>query len=224
VGAGKVLAVDLDDVLVSVMPRWVASALAVLGKERGGLGPPLPTGAELEAAVLARSDYLLMPWLTATYGLPAELSEAFHDVYRNDATFYDGLPPTAFCRAILTLLQRQGAVEAVHVISHVIALGDPVNASKERWLGEWLRPSELPVTVHLVPLGTKKTDVMLQWCPAPDLFADDCRKNVIDVLSCSGVAPREILVPRMGHNEFIPDMETLARLRQIHLAHYAVAT
>jgi len=150
-----------------------------------------------------------------------ELRDEFDAVYREDSTFYDDLQPTSFCQGIILALEETRAIQQVHVITHVFAHGDPVNASKRRWLQRWLRPGELPVVVHEVEGHLKKSDIMREHCPESDLFADDAMKNVIDVLSAEGVHVGEILLPRMGHNSpALPDVELLAELRRTAIGYY----
>lgn len=112
----------------------------------------------------------------------------------------------------------------VHVVTHCFALDEAATRSKVRWLQRHLGVESGRLTFHLLTPGEKKSEVLRQFCPEPDSFADDAMKNVLDVLLNNAVRPAEILIPRMGHNELHPKVEALARLRRIRLSHYAEAT
>ena len=66
----------------------------------------------------------------------------------------------------------------------------------------------------------KKSEVLRQFCPEPDAFADDSLKNVVDVLLNDAIRPHEIIIPRMGHNAVTPEIEQLAFLRRIKISYY----
>jgi hypothetical protein len=214
----KILAVDADDVLVNVTPKWVWKAkqsrelsrlpgLSVLPDDKPGI----------RAATLGRDVYMLHEWL----GVPPEHMPEFMSIYNDDGEFYDGLPPTPFAIGIIKSCQVQGVVDQVHVLTHVLDQGGGASSSKERWLRRYLQPDRLPVAIHQVPSNEKKSAWMRRHCPRPDSFADDAIRNVLDVLVCDHVKPSQILMPRLGHNSPVPgEMAVLAALRQITIEHY----
>jgi hypothetical protein len=224
-GVARTLATDVDDVLVNISVPWVERAMLHPLLEGALSKAGLPKGELLTETVIGRPMYYLQTWLKEVYGLPDGYMCILDEIYRQDGSFYDDLPPTTFCQGIITALENTRALREVHVITHVYAEDDPTTESKLRWLNRWLKPDQYPVKVHVVVGSAKKSAVLKQHCPKPDVFADDAMKNVIDILLEDAVQPGEILIPRMGHNSPFPkDIETLAALRDIALTHYLNVT
>jgi hypothetical protein len=211
------MVLDVDEVLVNVTPAWVAKAKA--HPDLGNL-PTLaalpPGGSALASVVFARPVYFLLDWLK----IPAHLRGVFDSLYRDDGEFYDDLPPTPFASGVAALLKFPGAVGACHIISHVMGDGDAVNASKMRWLDRHIDSRDGRVSIHLLELGTKKSDVMLRHCKEPDSFADDSMLNVLDVMATKGLNPRQILIPRMGYNAAPREVVLAARVCCVELSYY----
>ena len=212
IGSKKILAVDVDDVLVHICTPWVA-----LAKAHGPTSAYIPD--RFNAALLGRRQPYIQQWMRDDLGMPQELLPQVDSLYRDNATFYDDLPPTQFCTGVMRALALPGRVSHVHVITHNFSNGDASAASKERWLRTHLGGPER-VTIHNVEVGQSKSDVMQRHCPEPHAFADDSLKNVADVLLNDKVRPHEILIPRMGHNALTRDMVELAFLRRIAVNYY----
>lgn len=217
--AGKTIAVDVDDVLVHISTPWVRRALA-----HPTLSPWLSAlqADDLARQVTTRLHPYIQPWL-CSLGLPEVHVPLLDSLYRDDEAFYDDLPPTAMCVALARALELPRVMAHVHVVTHCFGLDEPATRSKVRWLQRHLGEEGGRLTFHLLTPGEKKSEVLRQFCPEPDSFADDAMKNVLDVLLNDAVRPAEILIPRMGHNELHPKVEALARLRRIRLSHYAEA-
>ncbi len=214
----KLLAVDVDDVLVNITPKWVGKALAHPEMKRVGRFPHLPSDrASLRRLVLGRDMYDLPSWL----GIPGPMIQEFLLIYANDENFYDDLPPTPMAESVRLSLQLPHITGRVHVISQVMAIGSGgANASKERWLKWLLEPSLNPVSIHFTLPSEKKSDVLRKHCPEPDTFVDDSMKNVLDVLTSKGVSPKQVLLPKMGHNDPAPSISLLAKLSSVDLSYY----
>ena len=212
----KLMAVDTDDVLVHISTPWVERA-----RMRPSLAQYVPAGGAvaLEDVLLGRPQPYIQQWLVDACGMPTDLLEELDLVYRADPHFYDELPPTMFCRGIMSALALPGRVAHVHVLTHNYSNSDPCVESKDRWLRKHLGGPER-VTIHHIEAGQKKSDVLRQFCPEPDAFADDSLKNVIDVLLNDAIRPHEIIIPRMGHNAVTPEIEQLAFLRRIKISYY----
>jgi hypothetical protein len=218
--AHKNLVVDMDDVLVNISQKWARKATLSPGLRRLATVAALPaSNAELGAAVRARDRAWLQDWL-GLMGEPGLMAE-FDALYRGDGAFYDDLPPTPFAVGVIRALIPLGVVGAVHVVTHTMGDGDPVNDSKRRWLSRHLPDDR--VQVHLVDGGTKKSEVIRRHCPDADTYADDSMKNVIDVLTARGVHAHEIAMPKLGCNHPMPDAVAIAaRLARTKLNYYEV--
>lgn len=217
----KLLATDMDDVLVHISTPWVLRALA-----RPRLLEAWGEGARRVAAlpdltnrIVERPYPHLQQWLEDDMGMPKSLRGEVDLAYRADPAFYDELPPTVICQGIMAALALPGRISHVHVVTHNFSNSDPVVEGKERWLRRHLGGPER-VTIHHLDASQKKSDVLKQFCPEPDSFADDAMKNVVDVLLNDRVRPREILIPQMGHNIADPEVVRLAALRRIKLTYY----
>ena len=216
----KLLAVDMDDVLVHIATPWVRRAMA-----RPKLHLAWPKAAaiaefpNLQEQVLARPQSHIQRWLVEDHGMPEALVAEIDLTYRADPNFYDELPMTPFCAGVVAALALPGRVAHVHVVTHNYSNTDPVVASKDRWLRSVLGGPER-VTIHHLEASQKKSEVLKKHCPEPDTFADDAMKNVIDVLLNDDVRPREILIPGMAHNQLAPEVAKLAVLRRIDLNYY----
>jgi hypothetical protein len=218
----KLIAVDTDDVLVHITTPWILRAAAHPDLRQlleAVIGKHYPNDGDLTRALLARPHPYIQDWLTAAHALSPSLYPALDMVYRGDPAFYDDLPPTQYCQAIRAAMSMPGRVAHVHVITHNFDNADPCAESKERWLRRWLGERDR-VTIHHVQAGQKKSDVIAEHCPEADSFADDSMKNVVDILLHDGCKPREILIPRMGHNVMSEQIATLAVLRKISIVYY----
>ena len=219
----KVLALDVDDVLVHISTPWVVRAL-----EHPRLGQLLTslrfqTPALLHQVVVGRSRGHIQPWLVEQHGLPASSIPEFDSLYRDAADFYDDLEPTVLFKGVLTALGMDRVVSHVHIITHCFALDDAATLSKRRWLERHLADGIKAgrVTIHELTADQRKSEVMCLHCPEAHSFADDSVKNVIDVLLNKRVRPHEILIPRMAHNDNLPvSIRRLAHLRRIKLSYY----
>ena len=220
----KLLAVDVDDVLVHIATPWVVRAfqrhpqLALAAPQLASWLREAPT-EEVHGAIVARSQPHVQQWLLQDHKLSESLIPLVDLTYRGDPHFYDDLQPTAFCQSIMNALSLPGRVSHIHAITHNFSNGDPCVASKERWLRRILGGPER-VTIHNVESDTKKSEIMHKFCPEPDSFADDAMKNVVDILLNDKVRPHEILIPRMGHNNILPEIQQLAFLRKIQINYY----
>ena len=219
----KILALDVDDVLVHIATPWVARALD--DPELGSLLQTLPRDAQaLHEAVLRRPASHIQPWLVSQ-GFPAGLVPILDSLYRDDDKFYDALPPTPLFRGVLEAMRLGGAVGHVHVVTHCFSLSDAATRSKRRWLEARFAEADPAwqrrVTIHELPAGEKKSAVLARACPEPHTFADDSVSNVVDVLLNDAVRPHEILIPRMAHNDNLPPQaRELAVLRRIKITYY----
>lgn len=211
----KLIAVDVDDVLVHIATPWVAKITKYL--PRGVL--TMLNGEDLSRAVRSRVQPHIQEWLVQEHGLMRHQVDEVNLTYRADPTFYDDLLPTALCRGLWTALELPGRIAHVHVITHNYSNDDPCVESKDRWLRKWVG-SPNKVTIHHVEAGDKKSSVMANHCPDMDSFADDSMSNVVDVLLNDAVRPNEILIPRMGHNVASGQVRHLAALRRIQLNYY----
>jgi hypothetical protein len=220
----KLLAVDVDDVLVHIATPWIVRAferhpqLAMAAPQLAAWLREAPS-EEVHETVTLRPQPHVQQWLLQEHKLPQALIPLVDLTYRGDPTFYDDLKPTEFCRGIMAALALPGRVAHIHAITHNFSNDDPCVASKERWLRKMLGGPER-VTIHNVESGTKKSEIMHKFCPEPDSFADDAMKNVVDILLNDKVRPHEILIPRMGHNNLLPEVEHLAFLRKIQINYY----
>jgi hypothetical protein len=219
-GNRKLLVADMDDVLVNCTPKWVRKATQ--DPEIGqlpGVAALAARGGSLRDATMGRPAYYLQKWLS----VPAYADGRFNALYREDPSFYDGLPPTPFAESVrLALAGFGGAVEHVHVVTLTMGGGDPVNESKVRWLESFFEGHRGKVTFHLTPPGVKKSEVMLRHCQEPDAFADDSLGNVADVLLVEKVRPKQILIPKMGHNyPAHAEIAQLAALSRVELSYYS---
>jgi hypothetical protein len=216
----KLLALDVDDVLVHISTPWIERLML-----RPQLAFALPklmgrTASDgLQDEVIARQHPHIQQWLQAHHDLPAGLLGQVDLTYRGDPNFYDDLPPTTFCKGIAAIMDLPGRISHIHIVTHNFSNSDPSVASKERWLRKQLGGPER-VTIHNLEAGQKKSEILQKFCPEPNAFADDSMKNVIDMLLNDAVRPHEILIPRMGHNELIPEIQQLAFLRRISINYY----
>ncbi len=220
----KLIVVDVDDVLVHIATPWVIRAferIPQLAMAAPNLAEWLRAAPreEIHATIISRPQPHIQQWLVQEHGVPEALIPKIDLIYRADPSFYDELPATAFCEGIRRAMSLPGRVGHVHAVTHNYANSDPSVASKERWLREKLGGPE-HLTIHQVEAGTKKSDVMRKVCPNPHTFADDAMKNVVDVLLNDDVKPNEILIPRMGHNNILPEIQQLAFLRKITINYY----
>lgn len=216
--SSKLVAVDVDDVLVHISLPWVERSRSLRA-----VAPYVPSAADLAERLLARRQPHIQQWLVGEHGMPEELIGELDLLYRADPTFYDDLQPTTFCRALMGAMELPRRVSHVHVITHNYSNSDPAAESKERWIRRYLGDKDR-VTIHHVEAGTKKSDIMRDHCSEPDVFADDSLKNVVDILLEDRVRPNEILIPRMGHNAVSADIVKLATLRGIELNYYERVT
>jgi 5'(3')-deoxyribonucleotidase len=218
----KLLAVDMDDVLVHIATPWVRRAF-LRPKLRMGWMPSARfadmSDPDLQSQVLARPQSYVQRWLVEDHGFPEMLLQEFDLTYRADPTFYDNLPMTPLCEAIVAALALPGRIMHVHVVTHNYSNSDPVVSSKDRWLNKVFGGSER-VSIHHLEATQKKSEKLKEVCPSPDTFADDSMKNVIDVLLNEAVKPREILIPSMAHNQLAPEITALAVLRKIDINYY----
>ena len=215
----KLMAVDVDDVLVHIATPWVRRALRNPKIGISLAGRLAVDDPDLEAKVLARPQPHIQQWLIETHGLSPGMQGELDPIYRSDPAFYDDLEPTALCRGLMAAQNLPGRIAHIHAITHNYSNSDPSVASKERWLRQYLGgPDKL--TIHNVEAGMKKSDILSRYCPEPHSFADDSMKNVVDILLNDKVRPHEILIPRMGHNAAPPEAEQLAYLRKIKLSYY----
>ena len=219
----KVIALDVDDVLVHISTPWVARAL-----KHPQLGPLLPrlhfrAPGMLERAVVGRQFSHIQPWLVAEHGFPESRVPEFDALYRDAPDFYDVLAPTALFRGVLAALTMDRVVAHVHIITHCFALEDAASKSKRQWLERHLSDGIATgrVTIHELTPDQRKSEVMQIHCPEAHSFADDSVKNVVDVLLNKRVRPHEIMIPRMAHNDNLPEkIRRLAHLRRIKLSYY----
>ena len=217
----KILVTDMDDVLVHISTPWLQRAFATA---RFGSHPALAhlprDGGDLFGTATARPQYYLQEWIKGL-GVEPGLIPFFDEVYRQDAAFYDELPPTKFCASVLGALALPRRMAHVHIISHCYSLDDPCTESKRRWVEAVFGDYKERYTLHLLEASTSKTEVMRRYCPTPTAFADDSMKNVVDVLLDESVTPSEIIIPQMGHNHTHPQVGALALLRRVQLSYYA---
>lgn len=220
----KILALDTDDVLVHISTPWIER---LLSRPQLAFALPRLSGRKasdgLQAEVIARPQPHIQQWLKEHHGLPDGLIGQVDLTYRADPHFYDDLPPTAFCSGIAAIMELPGRISHIHIITHNFSNSDPSVASKERWLRKQLGGPER-VTIHNLEAGQKKSEVLRVHCPEPSTFADDSMKNVVDMLLNDAVRPHEILIPRMGHNMLLPEVQQLAFLRRISINYYENVT
>jgi hypothetical protein len=149
------------------------------------------------------------------------MGSEFMALYSDDPAFYDDLPPTPMAEAVRLSLSFSYITDHVHVITQMMVTGNGgANESKLRWLNWLLEPSRNPVTIHQVMPGEKKSAVLQRHCRRPDAFCDDSMKHVIDVMTARGVAPKQYLLPRLGHNNPAPEVSILALLSHAELSYY----
>jgi len=227
----KVLAVDMDEVLVMMAVPWVLRAVADAtawsrpwaGELYREFGNPLDV-AKLTAAVMARPQRHVQTWLMEGFQATEADVAKFTNVYRRDPHFYDDLQPTHFAGGLAESVRLMPhTFLAVHVISHCFALTDAVQDSKKRWLDNWLPegPTEGGVMIRHHLVDRSKAEVMAEFCPEVDAFVDDDIRNHEDVLAhWPRVKATELLVPRYGYNKASDAHHELARLRQSAFAHY----
>lgn len=214
----KVIASDVDDVLVHIVTPWLEKAIAKSPRIAAALASLPRDRKQLQELVEARRLYHFQDWLPE-HGFSLSMMDELENLYRNDPHFYDDLAPTAFCRSIVHALSFPRAVAQVHLITQCYDLDEPATQSKVRWLEKQFG-KDPRVTIHLTVPGQKKSDVLLRNCPEADAYADDARHHVIDVLTNDRVRPAEILYPQMGHNVPTPDMVKLAVLKRVKLSPY----
>ena len=220
----KLIVVDVDDVLVHIATPWVIRAvqrvpqIAMVAPHLAEWLRTAPSQV-IHDTVIARPQPHIQQWMVQEHGVPEELIPKIDLVYRADPEFYDELVPTTFCAGLIAALSLPGRVNHIHAVTHNYANSDPCVESKDRWLRNMLGGPER-LTIHHIEAGQKKSEVIREHCPEPDSFADDAMKNVIDVLLNDDVRPHEILIPRMGHNQLLPEVQQLAFLRKININYY----
>ena len=221
----KVIALDVDDVLVHISTPWVRRALNHPALER--LLPRALRDAEnLHKTVVERAFSHVQSWILAE-GFPNSHLGEFNALYRDSPDFYDDLEPTTLCRGVQTALGMDRALAHVHIITHCFAQDDAATASKHRWLQRHFADGIQSgrVTIHALHHSQRKSEILRLHCPEAHSFADDSVKNIVDVLLNKRVRPHEILIPRMVHNDNLPDnIRRLARLRRIKLSYYEIIT
>lgn len=219
---GKLLVLDVDDVLVHISTPWICLAL-----EDPIVAAALPALVAAHAAapysfapaVLRRRQPHIQAWLQEQYALDPTLLPRLDLAYRAHATFYANLPPTAFCETIIAAMSLPGRVAHVHIVTHNFSNTDPCVISKELWIRTHLGGPDR-VTIHHLEAHQKKSEILKIHCPEPDAYADDALKNVVDVVLNDAVRPLEILIPRMGHNLVPENVVELATLRRIAITYY----
>ena len=214
----KILALDMDDVLVHISTPWILKAL-----QRPTLQTTLqrllpPSLDKLMEVVLTRTYPHIQEWLTNDLSFPTHLLGELNLAYRGDPTFYDDLHPTKLAESIKTAMEVPGWIGHIHVVTHNFDHQDPCVESKTRWIKNQFGTNN--VTIHHLTPDQRKSDVLHAHCPKPTVFADDSLKNVIDVLVNRNVQPDEILIPEMGHNIMDDSTRYLAVLRQIQISYY----
>jgi hypothetical protein len=214
----KVLATDVDDVLVNIAEKWVRRARAHPLLQSLATFTELPDGElELRDAVRERSAYPLLTWLR----IPSLLRGVFDSVYYDSEDFYDDLVPTPFCRGVMAAIELGRGMGPVHVVTHIRTKEDAATASKRRWLERYLPSSDSGgVSIYSIPAGTKKSAVMRSQCPEVDSYAEDSMANVMDVLLEEHFHASQILMPRMGYNPLAKEIAALARLRCTSIDYY----
>ena len=215
----KHYALDVDDVLVHISAPW-AKLLRDHPGAAGLLRDMPATDEGLLRSALERRSYRIEQWLEAHGFDPAVLQGLAMELYRDNLAFYDALPPTAFCRAVLRGMELMRNVQ-VHLITHCFDLDEPATLSKRAWIERTFAAVRGRVVLHELTHNQMKSAWVAQHCPDAELFADDALRNVIDVLHNSSARPKQILIPRMGHNSALPpETSLLARLRGITVTHY----
>lgn len=223
----RVIATDVDDVLVQCTIPWVGVALdhPVVGPRLRSLDPRFAgEPAQLVALILERPVYYIQTWL-AEVGLTPEEVEIVANLYRHDHAFYDDLPMTKVFHALIDMLQSHPG-DSCHIITHCFAQDEGATHSKVRWLKRNL-DAHMPgwasqVTIHAINDTVRKSDVLVEHAPSVDVFVDDSLRHVIDVLSNGRCFAGQIAIPAMGHNRVLPENAlVLAKLRGVALTHYA---
>jgi len=172
-----VLACDLDEVLVPIMPKWVG-----LLADRGLCDPALAD----PAACVARTSYRVDDYTGAS-------NVDVMDVYGED--FYDDLEPTTLGAALAALIEV-GAVRAC-IISHTVPRTE---ASKRAFCARhW--PG---VEVVAIPGHMPKGPVVARHCPDWSTFVDDVPENLLSAAATSLAVGRELLMPSFGYNRELP--------------------
>lgn len=190
----KLVICDIDNVVVIPDPKWIAEAFkkkvifnrvsnwAIIHAACGGR-------ESFEKAVMDRLVYDLPEWL----GLPDIARETFLNAYKDNETFYQGLPLTKFGSELV--LRNQG--HKIVFVTHV--LGGKSDVSKREWIFNNFKNTDF--TYEAIDISEPKSKIISTMYGDFDVFVDDYPANHLDVMEKCGNEKKEFIFPSYGYNQ-----------------------
>lgn len=190
----KLAVIDIDNVIVIPDIKWIGNAFkkkTLFNRlENWAIVHAAFNGKEAFAkAVMDRLIYDLPQWL----GLPLIARQTFLDVYRNDETFYQGLPLTKFGQEVMLRNHSNKLVFVTHV------LGGASDQSKRDWIYSNFKNADF--TYEAIDITQPKSEIISKMYGDFDYFVDDSPENMLDVMEHCGDETKEFIFPSYGYNQ-----------------------
>lgn len=193
-----VLAVDCDEVLVNITPKWVDRFIN--SKEAISHFDEETINKIKEIQPNDRHTYYIHEWLDiSNHGA---LLEAKYNMYYDDPHFYDDLTPTPYFESIKILLQSN-LIEELHIVTSCKDENLPATKSKRDFLLKQLKPhkNDANFSFYFLDSKTSKSKCINDNDIAFHSFVDDHLGNIIDVIeNVPHSSYKEFLIPLYGYN------------------------
>jgi len=211
-----VYAVDCDEVLVNINQKWFDLMMSnkkvieyikdvnipFTGPDKNDFLRELLT---VPININYREQYYIEEWLFENKH-PQEIKDIAYNVYFNNNTFYDDLPPSKFFMALYNML-RGDILERIVVVTHALDKTLPVNKSKMRWLAKQFKEAGdiVDLDFFLLDHHETKSQCINQEVSNYNAFVDDSLKNIRDVIENTNSYGKEFFIPLYGYNMDFPE-------------------
>ena len=221
-GNSNIIVSDMDDVIVDLAPKWIFLAAQAFKDKYPTLAAINSIQAARSAAFM-RSNFLIQHSMQEFFGMTDAEVKDVEALWRDSSDFYDELIPTDFAKGLVFYLNHTPGAK-LHILTHMLDVGDKVAESKKRWLDNVFEHyiKRGSVEYHLINATEKKADFIREHFPVIQMFADDALSNITGVLLDEKITVDELMVPNFHYNRFDESIIELALRRKISLQRYEV--
>jgi len=196
---GKVIAVDCDEVLVNISPKWLLNLYEKFPNikylQRIYEMYEKENIQAIYEEALTRTSYNLNTFLN----IPEK--DAL-EIYNSNATFYDELPLTPMGEFLKSVSDKID----LYILTKITDRDAPVTQSKLDFLVKHFPNAK----IYLVKEKESKSAVINANIIEYDIFIDDKGENLLDVIKYTLSEKKQILFPLLGYNKiFVPEFKMM---------------